>query len=287
MSEGSTRFAPAGLAVAVLAVSTSAVLVRATTAPSIIAALYRVTFTVVLLVPFAVVRPGKLIEGIDRRATLGGVLAGVALALHFATWFESLEWTSIAASVTLVQCQPVFVVIGAGVVLNERVTRQTVVGITVALCGMVFLSGAPTTQGSLFGNGLAITGAALAGGYVLAGRSLRRRVNLIGYVLVVYSACAVVLCLLAIASGHTLVGYSDTDWLLFLAMAVGPGLLGHTVINWVLAHVRSTVVSVALLGEPVGATLLGLVVFGEMPSAVTIVGGAVVLCGIAITALSE
>ncbi len=286
MNEVRSRVAPVGLAVAILAVSTSTVLVRATTAPSIIAALYRVTFTVLLLVPFAIARPGTPIEGIDRRAAGGGILAGVALALHFATWFESLEWTSIAASVTLVQCQPVFVVIGAVVVLNERVTRRAVVGIAVALCGMVILSGVPTTQGSLFGNGLAITGAALAGGYVLAGRSLRQRVNLIGYVLVVYSACAVVLCLLAIASGYPLVGYSATDWLLFLAMAVGPGLLGHTVINWVLAHVRSTVVSVALLGESVGATLLGLLVFGEIPTAITIGGGVVVLCGIAITALS-
>jgi drug/metabolite transporter (DMT)-like permease len=88
---------------------------------------------------------------------------------------------------------------------------------------------------------------------------------------------------LTVADGAALVDYPPQEWLLFLGMAVGPGLFGHTVLNWALAHVESSVVSVSLLGEPIGSALLALVLLSEVPSAITVVGGAVVLVGIAVT----
>lgn len=277
----------AALAVAVLAISTSAILVRYSDAPSLVKAFYRVLFTAGLLAPVALARYRPAIAGLSARHLLAAAATGVALAVHFAAWFESLEWTSVAASVTLVQSQPLFVALGAFLLLGERLTRRLVVGIVVAIAGMAAMT-LPAAAGvgprPAFGNALAVLGALMAAVYVLAGRSLRQEVSLVPYVTVVYSACALALLALAVGDGATvwLGAYPRREWLLFLAMAVGPGILGHTVINWALEHVESSVVSVTLLGEPVGSTLLAVVLLGEVPGLLTVAGGAVVLGGIAL-----
>lgn len=281
------------LAVAVFAISTSAILVRWSDAPNVIKALYRVSFTVGALAPLAARRrrrrrrSGERGRSIGRRDGAVAVGAGLLLAVHFVAWFESLGHTTVAASVTLVQSQPVFVVAGAWLLLDERVTRRGLLGIAVALVGMVWLAFDPTgttgsaaLSGTRYGNGLAVLGAVAAAGYVLAGRSLRRRLAVLPYVLVVYSACAFVLLAVAVARGHSLLSYPAHEWALFAAMALGPGVLGHTVVNWALGHVRSHVVSVSLLGEPVGSTVLAALLLSETPSTGTLAGGAVVLVGI-------
>jgi drug/metabolite transporter (DMT)-like permease len=122
-----------------------------------------------------------------------------------------------------------------------------------------------------------------AAGYVLAGRSLRQRVSLVPYVVIVYGVCIAALLGVVILQGHPLAGYPSYEWAIFAGLALGPGLLGHTVLNWALAHVESSVASVSLLGEPVGATLLAFLLLSEVPTPVTLVGGGVVLVGIALT----
>jgi len=281
----------AALALAVVAVSTSAILIRWSRAPSSVAAFYRVLFTTLLLAPVAVVRYREAFARLSMRDWLVAASSGLALAAHFAAWFESLEWTSVAASVTLVQTQPVFVALGAAWLLEERLNRRIVVGIGVALAGSVLLSvgdllsgGAFAGSNPLYGDALALVGALAAAGYVLAGRSLRQRLPLIPYVIVVYTVSAIGLLVWTVGQGASLGPYPPREWVLFLAMAVGPGIFGHTVVNWALAHVESSVVSVTLVGEPVGSTLLALLLLGEVPPAMTAVGGVVVLVGIVLTA---
>jgi len=217
------------------------------------------------------------------------ILSGVALALHFAAWFESLHWTSVAASVTLVQAQPVFVALGAWILLRERVTRRMTAGIAIAVPGMAVMSfgdlfgGVLVGPNPLYGNALALFGAVMTAGYVLAGRSLRQRLALVPYVVIVYSVCTVSLLFIVLAQGHALTGYPSREWIVFLGLAVGPGLLGHTLINWALAHLESSVVSVSLLGEPVGATMLAALLLAEIPTGITVGGGVIVLIGILLT----
>lgn len=284
----------AGLTVAVLGVSTGAILVRLSNAPSSVAAFYRVLFTTLPLLPVAVWRYRDAFGQISRRDVGFAVLSGLALAVHFITWFESLRWTSVAASVTLVQSQPLFVTAGAWLLLRERLTSRMILGILVAVVGMVAMSLGELRSGGvgtnpLLGNGLAVIGALGAAAYVLAGRSLRQRVALIPYVVVVYTVCAATLLIIVTTQGGTavLTGYPPREWLLFAGLAVGPGLLGHTVINWALGHLESSVVSVSLLGEPVGATVLAAVVFMEAPTATTIASGVVVLAGIYLTTVGS
>jgi len=280
----------AGLAVAVFAVSTSAILIRWSKAPSIVAAFYRVLLTTLLLAPVAMWRQRSAFRRLAWRDLAGGALAGVALAVHFAAWFESLAWTSVAASVTLVQSQPLFVAAAAPLLLDERVGPRTVAGIVVAVAGIAGMSAADLLgvgvlgPNPLYGNALALLGALAMAGYVLAGRSIRQRLALLPYVIVVYTVAAVTLLVVLGFQGVALTGYPPREWLLFLGMAVGPGVFGHTVVNWALGHLESSVVSASLLGEPLGSTVLALVLLGEVPGVATVVGGVVVLIGIVVTA---
>ena len=279
------------LGVAILAVSTSALLVRWSDAPAVVLAFYRVLLTTLLVAPFVATRYGGDFRAFERRDLAIALVTGAALAVHFAAYFESLAWTSVAASVTLVQSQPIFVAVGAAAVLSERIGVRKAIGIGVAVAGMVamsvgeFLAGAAVAGAHpLYGNALAILGAVMAAIYVLVGRSLRQRVALVPYVLVVYAACTATLLVVALVEGLPLTGYGRREWLIFVGMAVGPGLFGHTVINWALEDVESSVVSVSLLGEPVGATILALAFLAEVPATTTLLGGCVVLFGIYLTA---
>ena len=278
------------LVIAIVAVSTGAILVRWSDAPSTVAAFYRVLFTGLPLLPIAVWWYRDHFRQIRLRDIGFATLAGIALALHFATWFESLSWTSVAASVTLVQAQPIFVALGAWLLLREHVSRRMGVGILIAVIGMMGMSFADLIGGvlvgprPLYGNALALFAAVMAAGYVLAGRSLRQRVALIPYVVIVYGVCTITLFVIVAAQGHAFSGYPMREWILFVALAVGPGLVGHTVINWVLAYVESSVVSVSLLGEPIGASILAIVLLAEFPTLYTVTGAVVVLSGIYLTA---
>jgi drug/metabolite transporter (DMT)-like permease len=282
--------APAlALAVAVVAVSTSAILVRYSRAPESVVAFYRVLFMTALVAPFALKRNPGAIRALSRRDLAIALATGAALAVHFFAWFASIERTSVAASVTLVQSQPVFVAVGAALLLGEAVDRWTVAGILIALVGAAAMSlgepGAtvPIQGEAMVGNALAVLGAVMMAGYVLVGRSLRQRIPLFPYVTVVYGAATVVLFGVVLVRGVPMFAYPPREFALFLAMAVGPGVFGHTVVNWTLEHVESSFVSVTLLGEPVGSTVLAAALLSEVPAAVTVAGGCVVLGGIYLT----
>ncbi|WP_232688691.1 DMT family transporter [Halobacterium zhouii] len=281
-----------GVAVAVVAVSTSAILVDASDAPSLVKACYRVLFMTAAVAPFAFRKRGEFSAVAGRDWALV-TASGVLLAVHFAAWFASIEYTSIAASTTLVTTQPAFVAVGAWALLDEHVGPRVVAGILVAIVGSAVLSAGGLLGGSAvgsnppLGNALAVLGAATAAGYTLAGRSARQRLSVWPYVFVVYGVCALALFCVAAWRGVALLGYPLHEWALFAAMALGPGVLGHTLINWALEYVESSVVSVSLLGEPVGSALLALILFSEVPGVFTIAGGAVVLLGIAVTTLGR
>ena len=278
------------LGVAILAISTSAILINWSRAPAVIQAFYRVLFTTLLLAPLAVRRHADSFRSFSPGSYLRLAVPGVFLAVHFALWFESLDWTSVAASVTLVQSQPLFVAAGATLLLDERFSRRMLAGAVVALVGTVILSVGDLLGSSvlgtrpLYGNALALVSAVALAVYVLAGRSFRQRLPVVPYVTVVYAVCAVVLFVVAVVNGLPLTAYPPREWLLFVGIAAGPGILGHTVLNWSLGHLESGVVSVTLLAEPVGSALLAFLLLNEIVGPTTAVGGAVVLAGIYVAA---
>jgi drug/metabolite transporter (DMT)-like permease len=280
------------LVVGVTAVSTSAILIREADARGVSAlaiAFYRCALASAVLVPITLVRYRRALRAMSRAERGLLLAAGLALALHFVTWISSLSYTSVAASTVLVQTMPVFVAL-AGPLVGERTTPRGWLGIVVALAGTVVIataSGVGAGSQPVLGAALATAGAMFAAIYVLIGRRVRPVVALVPYSASVYLVAAVALGIAMAVSGTPFGGYSSAVWGLFLAMTIGPQFLGHTVINHLLGELKASIVSVALLAEAVGATVLAFVVFGERPGLQVVVGGAIVLAGVTVTILAE
>jgi drug/metabolite transporter (DMT)-like permease len=278
------------LLLGVVAVSFSAVFIRLADAPALTIAFYRTGIAAALVLPVALARRREELRRLTRRHVGIAVLAGAMLALHFAVWITSLSYTTIAASVVLVTTQPIWVAALSWMLFGERLRTLVLVGVLVALGGAAVVSGgdfgSSARPRALEGDLLALAGAITAAGYFVAGRHLRRDVSLPTYAVLAYGTCAVLLLPVVLLSGTELTGFTAETWGLFVLMALVPQMLGHTVFNFLLRDVEATVVAITVMGEPVGATLLGLVVFGEAPPVNAILGGVLILAGIyvAITA---
>jgi len=273
--------------VSVSAVSTASILIRLTEAPPMAIATWRLLLSTLMLFPFFVNRGGfaKLrAMGSGDLLALAGV--GVVLAMHFASWITSLSYTSVASSVIFVHVDPIFVALVSHFLLGEKLSRRVALGIGVAFVGASVIAFGDLGVGeeSLIGDALSIIGAVALGVYLMAGRRLRQRLDLTTYVTPVYAVSAAVLALGSVAVGVPLVGYDARVMLLFAVIAIVPMIFGHTLYNWALKWVTAPVVSISLLGEPVGASILAFLVLGETPGSLTMIGGAVTLAGILICA---
>lgn len=275
------------LLVSIAAVSTASILIRLTDAPPMAIATWRLALSTLMLLPFFLSRGGvsKLrAMGRGDLLTLAGV--GVVLAVHFATWITSLSYTSVASSVIFVHVDPIFVALVSHFVLGERVSRRVALGIGVAFVGASIIAFGDLGVGgeNLVGDALSLVGAIALGLYIMAGRRLRQRLDLTTYVTPVYAVSAAVLAIGSVAVGAPLAGYDSGVILMFAAIALVPMIFGHTLYNWALRWISAPVVSISLLGEPVGASLLAFLILGESPGPLTLVGGAVTLAGILVCA---
>lgn len=269
----------------VAAVSTSAVFVKLAQTPPVVLAFYRVLFAWLALTPALLLRERATLLAVireRRRDMWWAMLSGAFLALHYVVWFFSLRLTSVASSTVLVTTQPIWVMLIAYLLWREKVPLPSLLGMAVALVGTYFIGAhsAQQTGGQLTGDVLAVLAAILVSGYLLIGQRLRPRMSLLVYVFFVYGAAWAVLGVMAVTMQLPLTGFPAREWWLFVALAVVPTLMGHTVFNWALQHVPASVVSVSILGEPVGAVVLAMLVLGEVPAPMQIVGGLIILSGI-------
>ncbi|MGI6491282.1 MAG: DMT family transporter [Pelotomaculum sp.] len=270
---------------AVIASAFSSIFTKLAAAPPNVIAFYRLTFTVVLLAPLALGATGRQeLKRLPARDLVLASLAGLFLALHFSLWIASLDYTTVASSTVLVTMQPLFVVAGGYLLFKEKISLQGLAGGLLALSGSVIIGLGDFQAGgqALKGDLLAFSGAFMVALYVLIGRSLRVRLSLFPYVFLVYSTAGLFLLLSNLALGNPLYPYPFSDWIWFLALAVVPTIGGHTVFNWALRYVKAAVVSVSILGEPVGATILAFFIFQEVPTLLQVVGGLAVITGLLI-----
>jgi drug/metabolite transporter (DMT)-like permease len=268
--------------VGVFAVSFSALFVRLCSAPALIIATYRLLFTFLLLVPLSLVERFQGVRAMNRRQICLAAASGVFLALHLVTWFTSLKYTSVASSVVIVTTQPIFVVIGSYLFFREKVSRLAMFGGALALSGS-FVIGAGDFQigmQAFVGDLLALAAAVFVSGYLLIGRRLRGNVELTGYTFVTYGVSSLVLVAASLLTRVPFYPYPAADWVLFLALAAVCTVLGHTVFNWVLRYVQASVVSVSILGEPIGAILWASLFLGENPTLRQVAGGALIFSGL-------
>jgi drug/metabolite transporter (DMT)-like permease len=244
-------------------------------------------FATVLLSPFALVSARRSVPSLGRRSHLLLVASGVALALHFATWISSLSYTSIASSVLLVNTAPIFAIVLSRVFLGEKVDFTVLLAIGLALVGAALIAAgdwgsAPST---LFGNLLAVAGALTLAGHHVVGRGLRHALPLNAYVIAVWAVAALTLAAIAAAFGTRFAPYPARAWLGFLALGLVPTVLGHGLVNRSLRSLKAPTVGLFLLGEPLGASVLAYLIFGEVPSASTALGGLIVLLALGLVLL--
>ncbi|MBU6081670.1 MULTISPECIES: DMT family transporter [Allobacillus] len=272
------------VAIGVLAVSTSAIFVRLADAPPSIIAFYRLLLAVVMMLPLILWKYRDEFIKITKQDWLYTAAAGVFLAFHFIFWFESLELTSVASSTVLVTTQPIFAFIGTYIFFKERFTSGAVFSMLIALTGSFIISwGDFQISGmALFGNFLALMGAVTITGYFLFGQNVRQRLSLATYTFIVYGFTTVTLLIYNMITRESFTGYSDETWIYFFVLAIIPTFFGHTLFNWALKWVSASTVTMGILFEPIGASVLAYFVLNELVTWSQFLGGSIVLFGLAL-----
>jgi drug/metabolite transporter (DMT)-like permease len=291
----SSRWAYAALGLGVIIVSSSSILTRyaqAAGVSSLSIAAIRLVLAAAVLTPFALARSASEIRALSKNDVLLGLAAGGLLAAHFATWISSLAYTSVASSTALVTTNPIWIALASVIIFQEHIRSGLIAAIGFAVCGSILIFLAEGNSGGAhpdpqLGNTLALIGSLAVSGYLLIGRSLRRRLSLLAYIWVVYTGAALALIGIALIAQQPLWGFSPAAWAFLVAIAMGPQLMGHTVFNWALKQVSATFIALAILGEPVGAAILALFLFGEGFSVLQVCGFVLLLAGIYLGARSE
>ncbi|MEK5186023.1 DMT family transporter [Solibacillus sp. FSL W7-1324] len=268
--------------IGVISVSLSAIFVKLASADSGVIAFYRMLFSILIMLPWFIMKYSNEIKVLSKRDWIFSSIAGVFLSFHFILWFESLNYTSVASSTVLVTMQPLFAFIGTYLFFKEKITLQTFIAGGIAILGSVLISwGDFQISGTaLYGDILALIACALITGYLLFGQDVRKRLSLVTYTMVVYSVSTITLFFYIIIKGESFGPYPAIDWMWFILLAIIPNLLGHNLFNWALKWTSTNVISIAILFEPVGAALLAIFIFNEYLTVSQIVGGLVVILGI-------
>ncbi|MEL3962077.1 DMT family transporter [Lysinibacillus endophyticus] len=268
--------------IGVISISLSAIIVKLTEAHSSVIAFYRMLFSILIMSPLFFSKYVNEIKILSKKDWLFSSVAGIFLAFHFILWFESLNYTSVASSTVLVTLQPLFAFIGTYLFFKEKITIKTIASGAIAVIGSFLISwGDFRVSGSaLYGDILALIACALITGYLLFGQDVRKRISLITYTMVVYSISTVCLFFYVLIIGESFGPYPTMDWVWFLLLAIIPNLLGHTLFNWAVKWVSTNVISVAVLFEPIGASILAYFIFSEKLMTTQIIGGVTVIIGI-------
>lgn len=275
------------LLIGILAISTASIFIKLADAPALIIAAYRMALASLILSPFAChSRIWKRWEGGE---IVWLVLSGVLLSLHFAFWIASLKYTSVASSVVLVTTHPIFVGIGAWLLLGERLGLNIMIGILLSVLGsgLIGYGDMAISKEALIGDGLALLGALNASGYLMVGRKMRKGQDLLSYIFPVYSMAGLILIFLCLIFKQPFLGYSSSTYVLFLLLALVPQLIGHTTFNWALKYLPASMVAIAILGEPVGSTILAYFILGEGLTTWKILGGISIFMGIVVAFKKE
>jgi len=259
------------MSVGIVAISFASIFIKfCDDVPSIMIATYRLTISSIILLTIAKGR-GIRFTSFSKKQLLIGVLGGFFLSLHFSFWISSLKFTSVASSVVLVTTNPIFVGLFSYLLFREKQPPELILGIILSFSGSVILAiGDSGLQGLsiqnpsfLLGDVLALLGAIMTSGYLMVGSKLREEMDVLSYISVVYTFSACFLLIASVSWGIPFTGYKTSSYLYMVLLAVVPQLIGHTAINWSLKHLKTSMVAITILGEPVGASILAYIIFHE------------------------
>ncbi|MEZ7173514.1 DMT family transporter [Sporosarcina sp. OR05] len=268
--------------IGVISVALSAIFVKLATADAGVIAFYRMLFSVLLMLPLFLMKYRKELLVFTKRDWIFSSIAGIFLAFHFILWFESLNYTSVASSTVLVTLQPIFAFVGTYFFFKEKLSLKTILSAVIAISGSIIISWSDfqLSGTAFYGDMLALAGCAFITAYLLFGQEVRKRLSLITYTFVLYAISTITLFFYVLVKGESFGPYSSTDWFWFFMLALIPNLLGHSLFNWAVKWVSTNVISIAILFEPVGASILAYYIFHETLTSAQIIGGIVVIAGI-------
>lgn len=277
------------IGIGLISVSTAAIFVKLSTAPSSVIATYRILFAAIILsIPTLIFSRNEL-RKINRIDILCSFLSGTFLALHFLTWFESLKYTSVASSVVIIALQPIFAMAGVFIFFKEKVTRVQIFGGLLAISGCLIIGWGDFKVGNqaLLGDLLALLGTILVTGYWLFGQRVRKSLSIFPYVLLVYFSGSLVLIVYNLIMKIDLIHYNLDNWKIFLGLAIIPTIFGHTLLNWAIKFVNATTISIGILVEPIIASFLAYIILDETLKVTQVLGAVLILFGILIYLLNS
>lgn len=270
--------------IGVIGISLSSIFVRYSQAPSAVTAAFRLLWTVLLMSPVVLGRTEvrrELLQ-VDRKSAGLSILSGLFLAVHFAVWFESLRHTSVASSTTIVCTEVIWVALGFCLFMKGKLTKKAAAAIGVTLVGSVLIACSDSSAGGshLYGDILALIAAVAVAVYTLIGRAVRSKLSTSVYTYLVYLACAAALLLLCLAQGYRIFSYGWSAVIVGLLLSLFSTILGHSIFSWCLKYFSPSFVSASKLCESVAAAVLAAVIFGQIPTAMQLLGGGLILGGV-------
>lgn len=274
------------LAVAVLALSTSAIFVKLAAAPSAITAFYRLFISAVLLLPIALIKKNirdELFSLSSKKFRLG-ILAGLLLAVHYVMWFESLNYTSVASSTVLVSLQPLFSMVLGYCFFHEKLRTRAIIGCLIAIVGSTIIGWGDfqIDERALWGDLISFLSAGVIAAYFSVGQILRKDTGVVTYSVLGYSISSIFLGTYALLKGNSFVDYPPEAWYSFFGLAIICTIGGQFVFNLLLKNVSATAVTMSILGEPIGTCVLAYFILNETISLQQFVGITVIIAGLGI-----
>lgn len=258
----------------------SAIFVRMSTLPSVVLVFYRMLFAVIGIAPGLLLGANQELKTLTFGKIKYCILSGICLGFHFICYFESLSYTSIASSVVLVDTEIFFVAIASIFLFKEKQTWLEWLAIAVTFIGSMIVAGGDLANGNVLGDLLALSGAVFVSVYTMIGRKIRKDMSTTVYTSIVYSCAGIVALIFTLVKGYSLAIGGTNNWIAAIGITIFSTMLGHSIFSWGLKYEKASFVAVAKLLEPVFASILGLMIFKEMPSLTSCLGGVLIIIGI-------
>ncbi|KAB2335120.1 DMT family transporter [Bacillus mesophilum] len=269
------------LTISVIAISFAAIFVKWSDAPSSILSMYRMYFACALLLPVVWIKRKEFIN-LSKRKWMILCTAGIFLALHFTLWFESLKLTTVASSTIILSLQPIVALLGGYIMYKEKTGKSTLLAIGISIIGVIMVGWGDfglENRSVIIGDILSFLSVLAVVGYLLIGQNNVKRISHWIYSFCVFLFAAITLNIYNLSAGIPIGNYEPREWGIFLLLAIFP-TIAHVIYNYLLSYVNTTTVSMSILGEPVGATILAVIILGESVIGMQIAGGFVVLVGV-------
>jgi drug/metabolite transporter (DMT)-like permease len=285
----SRRAAAASLALGVFGIAWAAIFVRWSGVSSLVSAFYRLAFAALVFVPWRALSRSNVTRVIPPQARQAAIIAGVLFGLDMALFNSAVLATSAANATLLGGNAPIFVALGAWSMYGDRPTRRFWIGFLLAFAGMIAIVGTDVVIHPSLGVGdtLAVLGAMCYGAYLLFVQRSRVGMDTLTFSAVsttVGAACLLPICLIA---REPLTGLSERSWAALIGLALVSQVLGQLFVAHALGKLSAAMSSIALLSQPLVTALLAWPLLGERIRAAQLVGGALILAGIAVVSLSR